>query len=130
MAGELSEPEIPGAVWIVLRDLPLDVRPTIGQISMFDYDDSSTLVELVSGKDTWVIQVDARLALAEQVVAVAGRVQDEIQSDPALRGSTWPGCPAHGGSHPLRPDLRNEAWWICPVDGGAIWKVGSIGVTS
>lgn len=127
MARELSHPAIPLAIWIVLRDLPPNVRPTAGQVSMFDYDDRSTLVELVSGRDIWVVQVNTRLTLAEQIVAVAGRVQDEVQSDPSLLGSAWPGCPAHNGNHPLRPEVLDEAWWICPVDRDAIAKIGAIG---
>lgn len=128
MARELIVLELPRAIFMVLRDLPPNVRPSIGRVSRFDYDERSVLVELISEDDVSVVQVDTGLSLTEQLVAVASKVQDEIQSDSTVLGSTWPRCPVHPDTHPLQPVCSADyAWWFCPLNRQAIWKIGRLG---
>ncbi len=67
--------------------------------------------------------------LAFRVVQVADVFQKEIvEALSALgRPATWPECPDHPDSHPLKPQgLDGTAMWLCPLSGRPIAPIGRL----
>ena len=66
---------------------------------------------------------------ARQLVDVTSQVQDWIVEElwSQRQASTWPECPEHPQSHPLKPTLKGGvAVWTCPVSGSVVAEIGSL----
>src|SRR5690348_5458019 len=67
---------------------------------------------------------------AERIVSVADQLQDVVVE--ALwkdaRPATWPDCPEHANSHPLRAEHTDAGpTWVCPKSHTAFAAIGSLG---
>jgi hypothetical protein len=70
-------------------------------------------------------------SLPQRVVSVADQVQGWAVEAlwRAGRPATWPECPGHPDSHPLRPVVHEErAAWICPRTGHLVSDIGRLPV--
>lgn len=74
------------------------------------------------------VAVWAGSSLADNIVLLADQVQDEmVQRLWQLgRPATWPECPDHPGTHPLRAVRTDDrAMWACPRTGRPIAAIGA-----
>ncbi len=65
----------------------------------------------------------------EQIVRLADHIQEWAVEWLAARArpATWPMCPAHPNSHPLRPVLADRApVWVCPQTEAVISRIGEL----
>lgn len=68
---------------------------------------------------------------AERILAVADQVQDIVVE--ALwglgRSATWPECPEHKASHPLKAERTDAGpMWLCPASRAGVAVIGSLGL--
>jgi hypothetical protein len=124
---------IRGAMAPVLMDL----EASDATVPEFEYetwgDDSRDGREGVSAKirvggSIWIPTEEC--SKAEQVWWVADQLQEWVIGTQwrAGRSSTWPECPEHPASHPLKPDVdENAAVWRCPGSQRVICLIGALG---
>ena len=67
---------------------------------------------------------------SQRVVSITDQVQEFVIE--ALwkdgRPATWPECPAHPATHPLKPvDHHVRPPWVCPASGQAKFAIGALG---
>jgi hypothetical protein len=116
----------------VLHDLDAACAPRPA-VEPSDWQDrptaESALLRAGDGSSTG-LWVDTARSPAEQVVMVAGQVQDWAIEEMARRQrpTGWPPCDEHPGSHPLEPALHfgAVAAWVCPRSRRPACEIGRL----
>lgn len=78
------------------------------------------------------VQVPVGILLPERIVTVADQVQEWTVESLCEQGlpATWPECPTHPNSHPLRPAVRSgRAVWECPRSSSFVSDIGGMAAT-
>ncbi|WP_050758290.1 hypothetical protein [Xylanimonas cellulosilytica] len=114
----------------VLRDLRGAglVVPRIEDHDWADHPDVvSVMVWSPDGSGTGV-SVSRSAPLYDRVAAMADQVQEWAIEELWGRASTsWPECPRHPDSHPMRATVRDDvAVWSCPADGTPFSEIGAL----
>lgn len=96
---------------------PSDV-PGLVTAMIVTADGSGTGISVALGDQ----QADRVLTLADQLQEI---VVEALWSE--ARPATWPECPEHPGTHPLRAvRVGTSAMWICPTNGSQVAEIGSL----
>jgi hypothetical protein len=69
-------------------------------------------------------------SLPERMASVADQVQDWAVEAlwRAGRSATWPECPEHPNSHPLKPAVQQDRGvWVCPKTRDLVSDIGQLG---
>ncbi len=122
-----SQGEFRAAMAPVLTDLERDY-PSLLRVEESPNDpDWHAHLQDSAGGGTGICLSDS-LSGEEAVVAAAGEVQEAAFEALWREGksTTWPSCPLHPGTHPLKPGVvLAVASWRCPKTGEVVARIGS-----
>jgi hypothetical protein len=115
----------------LLRDLQTAraIEPTVTEETWRDDEDTVTAWLGRGGPYRTGIRVLLGAGPGYQLTDLAEQVQEwEIEAlAEARRPATWPECPAHPRTHPLRPvEHDDRAVWSCPSSGDVICPIGEL----
>ena len=123
------------ALAIVLRDVSRTgaLLPRVEDVQWSDVPGQGTAMLIGPGGDSTGVFVMLDESAANQVAGLADQVQDwEVEALASSgRSASWPGCPQHRGSHPLKAVvLSGAAVWVCPESRDRISAIGELPGTS
>jgi hypothetical protein len=118
------------ALGVVLRDVTVSglALRILDAPASDDPDVESVWLRGMGGSRTGIV-LERGTTAASALVRVADQVQDFLVEEQAARGAStsWPECPVHPGTHPLRPrDTKGGAAWECPRSPQIAFPIGEL----